>query len=222
MGGILARARGMTAVCAPTVNAYKRFVAQELGPYFVDWGTDNRSVCVRIPAERGKAARLESRLSDGSASAYLSSAAHIFAGVDGVERQLEPGPPTALVYEPPVERETVPFSLARRSTRSRRTSSSARRSGSSSCRRSRRSSATSGLPRVAPLPACRHGLGATRVRRRPLVLTVRRARVPSGRARARRRDREPRLGRLRRGRSGEPARGARLARRPAACPYAWS
>jgi glutamine synthetase len=111
MGGVLAHARGMTAVCAPTVNAYKRFIAQELGPYFVDWGTDNRSVCVRVPAERGKAARLESRLSDGSASAYLASAAHIFAGVDGVERQLDPGPPTELVYEPPVERETVPFSL---------------------------------------------------------------------------------------------------------------
>jgi len=110
-GGVLAHARGMTAVCAPTVNAYKRFVAQELGPYFVDWGTDNRSVCVRIPAERGKGTRLESRLSDGSASAYLASAVHIFAGVDGVERQLDPAPPTEHVYEPPVERATVPFSL---------------------------------------------------------------------------------------------------------------
>jgi glutamine synthetase len=111
LGGVLAHARGMTAVCAPTVNAYKRFVAQELGPYFVDWGTDNRSVCVRVPAERGRAARLESRLADGSASAYLASAVHIFAGVDGVEHRLDPGPPTERVYEPPVERETVPFSL---------------------------------------------------------------------------------------------------------------
>jgi len=111
MGGILEHTRGMTAVCAPTVNAYKRFVAQELGPYFVDWGTDNRSVCVRIPAERGEAARLEARLSDGSASAYLASAAHIFAGADGVDRGLDPGPETTSIYEPPVERETVPFSL---------------------------------------------------------------------------------------------------------------
>jgi glutamine synthetase len=111
LAGILAHARGMTAVCAPTVNAYKRFVAQELGPYFVDWGTDNRSVCVRIPAERGAAARIESRLADGSASAYLASALHIFAGVDGVERELDSGPPTEHVYEPPVGRETVPQSL---------------------------------------------------------------------------------------------------------------
>jgi glutamine synthetase len=111
MGGILEHTRGMTAICAPTVNAYKRYVAQELGPYYVDWGTDNRSVCVRVPAERGRAARLESRLADGSASAYLASAVHIFAGVDGVERDLDPGPPTERVYEPPVERGTVPFSL---------------------------------------------------------------------------------------------------------------
>jgi glutamine synthetase len=112
LAGILAHARGMTAVVAPTVNAYKRFVAQELGPYFLDWGTDNRSVCVRIPAERGKATRVESRLGDGGASAYLASAVHLFAGVDGVVRRLDPGPPTVAVYEPPVARETVPFSLA--------------------------------------------------------------------------------------------------------------
>jgi glutamine synthetase len=112
LGGMLEHSRGMAAVCAPTVNAYKRFVAQELGPYFVDWGTDNRSVCVRIPAERGKATRLESRLADGSASAYLAAATHVFAGVDGVDRSLDPGPPTVHVYEPPVERAVVPLSLA--------------------------------------------------------------------------------------------------------------
>jgi glutamine synthetase len=111
MGGLLEHARAVTAVCAPTVNAYKRFVAQELGPYYVDWGTDNRSVLVRIPSERGRGTRLESRLADGSASAYLASAAHIFAGVDGVERKLDPGPQTERVYEPPVERATVPLSL---------------------------------------------------------------------------------------------------------------
>lgn len=111
LGGILDHVRGMTAICAPTVNAYKRFIAQELGPYYVDWGTDNRSVGVRLPRERGKATRLEARFADGSASAYLSSAAHIFAGIDGVERELDPGPPTEAIYEPPVERAIMPFSL---------------------------------------------------------------------------------------------------------------
>ncbi len=111
VGGVLEHARGTTAVMAPTVNAYKRFLAQELAPYFVDWGPDNRSVYVRIPVERGKATRLECRGADGTASAYLSSAAAIFAGVDGVERGLDPGPPTEAIYEPPVERPLMPFSL---------------------------------------------------------------------------------------------------------------
>ena len=95
LGGILDHARGMTAVCAPTVNAYKRFIAQELGPYFVDWGTDNRSVGVRIPAERGQGGAARVALRRRHARAPTSaSAAHIFAGVDGVERGLDPGPPT--------------------------------------------------------------------------------------------------------------------------------
>jgi glutamine synthetase len=111
LGGILEHGRGLSAVVAPTINAYKRFIAQELGPYFVDWGTDNRSVCVRVPAERGKATRLESRLADGSAGAYLASAVHVFAGLDGLERRLDPGPPTEAIYEPPVERQTIPLSL---------------------------------------------------------------------------------------------------------------
>lgn len=111
LGGILEHGRGMAAVVAPTINAYKRYIAQELGPYFVDWGGDNRSVCVRLPAERGKATRLESRIADGSASTYLASAVHVFAGLDGLERRLDPGPPTEVVYEPPVERPVIPASL---------------------------------------------------------------------------------------------------------------
>jgi glutamine synthetase len=111
VGGLLEHARGMTAVMAPTVNAYKRFIAQELAPYFVDWGPDNRSVYVRVPFERGKATRLECRGADGTASAYLSSAAAIFAGIDGIDRRLDPGPPTLAVYGPPVERALMPFSL---------------------------------------------------------------------------------------------------------------
>jgi glutamine synthetase len=109
--GVLEHARGMTAVTAPTVNAYKRFIAQELAPYFLDWGEDNRSVCVRVPIERGSATRLELRAADGSANAYLAAAVAIFAGVDGIERKLDPGPPSLGIYDPPVERPTMPFSL---------------------------------------------------------------------------------------------------------------
>jgi glutamine synthetase len=112
IGGVIEHARAMTPLMAPTINAYKRFFAQELAPYWIDWGPDNRTVFVRIPAERGKATRVECRGADGTASAYLASAAAIFAGIDGIEHRLDPGPPSTGVYEPPVERPTMPFSLA--------------------------------------------------------------------------------------------------------------
>jgi glutamine synthetase len=112
IGGLLEHGRGTTAVMAPTVNAYKRFVAQELAPYFIDWGPDNRSVYIRIPAERGKGTRVECRGADGTASPYLSSAIQILAGLDGLDRTLDPGPPSEAIYEPPVERETMPLSLS--------------------------------------------------------------------------------------------------------------
>ena len=110
IGGVLAHGRGTTAVMAPTVNAYRRFVAQELAPYWINWGPDNRSVYVRIPAERGKGTRVECRGADGTASAYLASAAEIFAGLDGVERRLDPGPAAFGVYEGEGW-ETMPFTL---------------------------------------------------------------------------------------------------------------
>jgi glutamine synthetase len=110
IGGLLEHGRGMTAVTAPTVNAYKRFVAQELAPYWINWGPDNRSVYARIPVERGPGARVECRGADGSASAYLSSAAQIFAGLDGIGRKLDPGPAAFGVYEGEGW-QTMPFSL---------------------------------------------------------------------------------------------------------------
>jgi glutamine synthetase len=110
IGGLLAHGRGTTAVMAPTVNAYRRFIAQELAPYWINWGPDNRSVYVRIPAERGKGTRVECRGADGTASAYLASAVEIFAGLDGVDRKLDPGPAAFGVYEGEGW-ETMPFTL---------------------------------------------------------------------------------------------------------------
>ena len=111
IAGQLEHARGMTAIMAPTINAYKRFLAMEFAPYNVTWGHDNRTVYVRIPRERGKGARIENRAGDGTANAYLTSAAAIFAGIDGIDRELDPGEPVSGVsYEledPPV----MPFSL---------------------------------------------------------------------------------------------------------------
>ena len=111
LAGQLEHARGMTAIMAPTINAYKRFLAMAFGPWNVTWGHDNRTVYARIPRERGKATRIENRAGDGTANAYLASAAALFAGIDGLERELDPGPPVSGVAYELEDRPLMPFSL---------------------------------------------------------------------------------------------------------------
>jgi glutamine synthetase len=94
LGGILAHARALTAVCAPTVNSYKRLVVGRAlsgatwAPAYIAYGDNNRTSCVRIPG-----GRLEMRLPDASCNPYLATAAIIAAGMDGVKRRLDPGAP---------------------------------------------------------------------------------------------------------------------------------
>ena len=94
LGGILAHARALTAICAPTVNSYKRLVVGRAlsgatwAPAYIANGDNNRTSCVRIPG-----GRLEMRLPDASCNPYLASAAIAAAGMDGVRRHLHPGKP---------------------------------------------------------------------------------------------------------------------------------
>ncbi len=101
LGGVLAHARALAAVCAPTVNSYKRLVVGRSlsgatwAPAYVAYGDNNRTACVRIPG-----GRLELRLPDSGCNPYLALAAVVAAGLDGIERKLDPGEPTNLnMYE---------------------------------------------------------------------------------------------------------------------------
>jgi glutamine synthetase len=101
LAGLLAHAAALTAVCAPTVNSYKRLVVGRSlsgatwAPAYVAYGDNNRTACVRIPG-----GRLEFRLPDSGCNPYLALAALIAAGLDGVDRKLDPGEPTNLnMYE---------------------------------------------------------------------------------------------------------------------------
>ena len=91
IGGQMAHARGLTAVFAPTVNSYKRYVLNAFAPYYILWGYDNRTCYVRIPPERKGGTRVENRTPDGVANPYLVFAAALAAGLDGIDRQLDPG-----------------------------------------------------------------------------------------------------------------------------------
>jgi glutamine synthetase len=94
LGGILAHARALTAICAPTVNSYKRLVVGRSlsgatwAPAYIAYGDNNRTACVRIPG-----GRLEFRLPDSGCNPYLATAALLAAGMDGVDRKLDPGKP---------------------------------------------------------------------------------------------------------------------------------
>lgn len=94
LAGLLEHAPALTALMAPSVNSYKRLVVGRSlsgatwAPAFISYGDNNRTSMVRIPY-----GRLEMRLGDGSANPYLAAAAVIAAGMDGVERQLDPGEP---------------------------------------------------------------------------------------------------------------------------------
>ncbi len=92
--GLLAHAPALCAFAAPTVNSYKRLVVggnssgATWAPAYICYGDNNRSAMVRIPY-----GRLEFRLPDSGCNPYLVTAALIAAGMDGVERELEPGEP---------------------------------------------------------------------------------------------------------------------------------
>jgi glutamine synthetase len=94
LAGILAHAPALAALCAPTVNSYKRLVVGRSltgatwAPAYISYGDNNRSSMVRIPG-----GRLELRLPDGACNPYLATAAVIAAGLDGIDRQLNPGAP---------------------------------------------------------------------------------------------------------------------------------
>lgn len=93
IAGVLAHAPALAAILNPTINSYKRFGPDTLAPWLIDWGLDNRSAMVRIPPERGGAARMEVRLGDATANPYLAMAAVSAAIYLGVRDTLEPAAP---------------------------------------------------------------------------------------------------------------------------------
>jgi glutamine synthetase len=92
--GLLHHAKALCAFSAPTVNSYKRLVVggsasgATWAPAYIAYGDNNRSAMVRVPY-----GRLEFRLPDASCNPYLVHAAIIAAGLDGIERELDPGEP---------------------------------------------------------------------------------------------------------------------------------
>ena len=112
IAGVLAHAPALAAVLNPTINSYKRFGPDTLAPWLIDWGMDNRSTMVRIPPERGSAARMEVRLGDATANPYLAMAAVAAAIYLGVRDGLEPPAPLEGYGYDPESAPMLPMNLS--------------------------------------------------------------------------------------------------------------
>jgi glutamine synthetase len=89
LAGLVEHHQGLAALCAPTVNSYRRLQPGELNGYWANWGYDHRCAATRVPEARGSATRLESRLADGSVNLHLGAAAVLQAALLGVADGLE-------------------------------------------------------------------------------------------------------------------------------------
>jgi glutamine synthetase len=95
IGGLIDHARAMVAVTCPTVNSYKRMgvgapsSGSTWAPAYATYGGNNRTQMLRVPAP----GRVENRGCDGAANPYLAMAVQLAAGLDGIDRSLDPGEP---------------------------------------------------------------------------------------------------------------------------------
>lgn len=88
IAGVLDKVEDMTAFLNPTDNSYRRF-GQSKAPGYISWSEENRSQLVRIPAAVGKYRRAELRSPDPTANPYLAFALMIYAGLYGLQNQLD-------------------------------------------------------------------------------------------------------------------------------------
>jgi glutamine synthetase len=110
LGGQRARIRELALFVAPAINSYKRYAAESWAPTSVSWGRDNRTCGFRIVGH-GQARRVECRIPGADVNPYLGYAALLAAGLDGIERNTDPGPELVGNAYEAAEAEPFPSSL---------------------------------------------------------------------------------------------------------------
>ena len=95
IGGLLKHCASILAFAAPSTNSYRRLVPGYEAPINLVYSARNRSACIRIPmiSDNPAARRLEFRIPDPSCNPYLSFAACLMAGLDGIQNKIEPPAP---------------------------------------------------------------------------------------------------------------------------------
>lgn len=93
IGGMKTTMADGMAIFAPNANSYRRFRKSSYAPIAPNWGVNNRTVSLRIPAGKGASTHVEHRASGADANSYLAMAA-VLAGVHyGIKNKIDPGPP---------------------------------------------------------------------------------------------------------------------------------
>jgi glutamine synthetase len=97
IAGVLAHLPGLCGLTAPSFNSYHRIVPQYWAGAFVCWGHDNREAPVRVPSVfwgmEEASTNAELKAADASSNPWLAVGGLIAAGLDGLERELEPPEP---------------------------------------------------------------------------------------------------------------------------------
>lgn len=93
IGGLQKYVPYATALFAPNVNSYRRFVKDNSAPINVQWGYDNRSCGLRVPYDKPEATRVENRFAGADANPYLAFAVSLACGYLGIKEKLTPSEP---------------------------------------------------------------------------------------------------------------------------------
>ncbi len=92
MGGLLSHAASLCAFTNPSTNSFKRLVPGYEAPVTIGYATANRSAVIRIPAyaKAPEKKRFELRCPDATCNPYYAYAAILMAGLDGIEKKIDP------------------------------------------------------------------------------------------------------------------------------------